>query len=134
MATYYETARTNYFKVKDRKLFDEFIAQFPTIEVVENDTLEDWVCLIFGENGVPNTLGDEDDDDAEEIDLLQEVAMNHLEDDFVLIAMGAGSEENRYVSGWSFAMNNKGLSQKINLSDIYLSLDKLGKHHTLAEY
>lgn len=137
MANFYSTARTNYFRVKNKDTFDSFIAKFnsnfATIEVVEEG---DKIALLFDtECGVPSFYWDEKHEDVE-IDFAEELA-TYLAENEVAIIMSVGSEKMRYLDGWAQAINGEGKSIVISLNDIYekaKGLTKEGTEISKAEY
>jgi hypothetical protein len=134
MANYYETARTNYFLVKDAEAFKKECSFIGDSEVVtqERDGKTYFGILGSQEYGFPVWLRDENEDEIE-IDW-EEFFKRHLADDEVAIVMGAGSEKIRYVNGWAVAYNNKGEAVSINLDDIYDKAKTLGSNITHASY
>lgn len=118
MANYYESARTNYFKVKDPVAFRAFIETFCNIELVVDDS-DGSFCLLF-EEGVPSSRsvvvnGVEDD---EEIDLMSELG-RYLADGSVAVLKSSGAEKLRYIGGYAVAVNNKGEQVSISIESIY---------------
>lgn len=61
MANYYETARTNYFRVKDMAKFEEFINSISGTETYKDE--EGRVCVLFTEDGVPSSRYNETTED-----------------------------------------------------------------------
>jgi hypothetical protein len=135
MATYYETARTNYFLVKDIEAFKNRLELFTALEVwVEKMDGKDYVCLInSNENGFPFDVYDDILGEYIEIDW-EGIFSEHLQDDSVAIIMGAGAEKLRYIHGYAVAFNNKGETRQIHLVDIYKIAEELGKDVKKAEY
>jgi hypothetical protein len=134
MANYYESARSNYFLVKDIEEFKKVADTISGVELVsqpdkEGNTL---VALIGDGEFWPNYLESEDGDELE-IEW-EEIFKTHLADDQVAIIMGSGAEKLRYISGWAVAFNNKGESKSINLDDIYDLAKELGSKITTATY
>lgn len=134
MANYYESARSNYFLVKDLDKFKEFADTISGVEAVskpddEGNTL---VALIGDGEYWPNYYENEDGDEIE-IEW-EEVFKTHLADDWVAIFMGAGAEKLRYINGWAVAYNNKGEGKAITLDDIYDIAKAFGSKITHASY
>jgi hypothetical protein len=134
MANYYESARSNYFIVKD---VDAFTAELKgtgleiSTKDVDGVTL---VCLLADvENGFPQEKYDPETYDSEELDWA-DIFKRHLVDNQVAVIVGAGAEKLRYVNGWTVAYNNKGESVSINLEDIYEKAKTLGSNITHASY
>lgn len=134
MANYYETARSNYFLVKDEDAFKKECEFIGDSEVVtqERDGKTYYAILGSQEYGFPVWLRDENEDEIE-IDWT-EFFKRHLADDQVAIVMGAGSEKMRYVNGWAIAYNNKGETKSVGLDDIYDLAKTLGSGVTSATY
>lgn len=136
MANYYETARSNYFLVKDEEAFKKecsFIGDCEISTQVRNDKTY-YAIIGSQEYGFPVWLRDENEDEIEiEIDW-EDFFKRHLADDEVAIVMGAGSEKIRYVNGWAVAYNNKGDAVSVNLDDIYEKAKSLGSNITHASY
>lgn len=134
MANYYESARSNYFIVKDAEAFKKEL-QGSGLEVVSKK-IEDIVfvaLLADEENGFPFEKYDPETYDSEELDWA-DIFKRHLVDNQVAIFMGAGAEKLRYISGWAMAFNNKGESKSINLDAIYDLAKELGSEITTATY
>ena len=130
MANFYGTARTNYFKVKDVDAFKEWVSNFPSLTLIENNGLFGF----YDSDGFPSSYWDEELDDYADIDLMAEVA-EHLTEDSVAIFMEVGAEKVRYLSGWAAAVNHEGVVEYINLDSIYeLAEKRFGIKPTLAEY
>jgi hypothetical protein len=135
MATYYETARTNYFLVKDIEAFKTRLELFTALEVkVEKMNGKDYVCLLNdNENGFPFEAYDDILGEYVEIDW-EGIFSEHLQDGSVAIIMGAGAEKLRYIHGYAVAFNNKGETEQVHLVDIYKIAEKLGTDIQKAEY
>ena len=135
MATYYESARTNYFLVKDIEAFKNELEVFKALKVVESkQDNKDYVCLLNeNENGFPMDVYDDILGEYVEIDW-ETIFAKHLQDDSVAIIMGAGAEKLRYIHGYAIAFNNKGETKMIHLTDIYKIAEELGKDVKRAEY
>ena len=135
MATYYETARTNYFLVKDIEAFKTRLELFTALEVkVEKMNGKDYVCLLNdNENGFPFEAYDDILGEYVEIDW-EGIFSEHLQDGSVAIIMGAGAEKLRYIHGYAVAFNNKGETEQVHLVDIYKIAEKLGTDIQKEEY
>ena len=135
MATYYETARTNTFLVKDIEAFKTRLELFTALEVVTSEHEgKTYVCLLnSNENGFPFDVYDDILGEYIEIDW-EGIFSEHLQDDSVAIIMGAGAEKLRYIHGYAVAFNNKGETRQIHLVDIYKIAEELGKDVKKAEY
>ena len=135
MANYYETARSNYFLVKDVDAFKaELDGSGLGIEVQQVGELTQ-VGLFADTDQTGAFFGFYDHDNFESIELDWEgIFKRHLVDNQVAIIMGAGSENLRYINGWAEAYNNKGEKRVINLGSIYDLAKELGSEITKAEY
>jgi hypothetical protein len=135
MANYYETARSNYFFVKDVDAFKaELDGSGLNVETRNIGELtqvglfaDDSQSASFFEKYDPETF------ESEELDWTG-IFKRHLADNQVAIIMGAGAEKLRYINGWAEAFNNKGESRAINLMQIYKLAEELGSEITRAEY
>jgi hypothetical protein len=78
----------------------------------------------------------EDEDDFEDVDIFGEkgIIAESMRDGWVCVCIGVGSEKTRYLQGYAVAINNKGESKYIDLSDIYTIAAPLGNKITEAEY
>jgi len=135
MANYYESTRTNYFKVKDATAFQSFIQKFGGIDLVVQEKTGHYALLFDEDLSVPYFYYDEKENKDVEIDFMQELS-RHLCDDSIAVIVGAGAEKLRYVVGYAYAINSKGEQVEINLAHIYkLARDKFGEKAeiTLAE-
>ncbi len=134
MANFYGSARTNYFKVKDKEVFLKALEHVPDIEVVNENTppySSEGVVpddFDFGGMGILVSEGDcgcfpswgYDGDNDEELEFdLPILVSEHLVDGEVAIFMECGAEKLRYVTGWAQAINNKAETKFISLTDIY---------------
>ncbi len=138
MANYYESARTNYFRVKDETAFKAFIDTVPGAELVTNS--DGLFAVLFPDEGVPSSRYVEKDGDEfgdyEEFDLMGELA-DHLADGSIAILMASGAEKLRYVSGYAEAVDNTGKTVRVSINDIYkLAKQEFGEKAevTPAEY
>lgn len=134
MANYYSSARSNYFKVKNVKSFqDQFIDVFGGMTLIK-DNEERVGFLVHDENGIPSHAIDQE---GNELDLDFDTELSkHLQDGEVAIYQEVGAEKLRYLNGYSTAVNSKGKSVSISISDIYkLAQEELGAQNvTACEY
>ncbi len=134
MANYYESARSNYFFVKDIEAFEaELEGTGLTVIKKDIDNNLTQVALLATEDGWPEYKYDPDTYDSEELNW-EGIFIRHLIDNQVAVIMGAGAEKLRYISGWAMAYNNKGESVGINIADIYNLAKELGSEITTATY
>ncbi len=134
MANYYESARSNYFFVKDIEAFEKEL-EGSSLEITKKQIGDlTQVCLLADEEvGFPEGKYDPETFESIELDW-SDIFKRHLADNQVAIIMGAGAEKLRYINGWAEAFNNKGESRAINLMQIYKLAEELGSEITRAEY
>ena len=131
MANYIETARSNYFKVKDLNKFKEATEHFGSFTIVDG---KDGTIAILGDEDFPAAAYDDNGNEMEKN--FSDIVAEHLTDDSVFIAMGSGYEKMRYIAGWAYAVDNSGRHIFINLDDIYTKAKEkfAGKKVTSATY
>jgi hypothetical protein len=115
MSNWYGTCRSNYFRVKD---VDAFAAMLGLHEarLIEADGKVGFVSE--DEYGSIPSRFDEDDESADQISILDEIA-EHLAEHEVCVVLEAGSEKARYITGDALAIAWTGERVKLSLSDIY---------------
>lgn len=129
MADYGATARSNYFRVKDKQKFIEWCDSLDLRPITREEDDEE-LCgfLAHTDNGaVPTHKGDED------FDFFKELA-THLMDGEVAVVMEIGAEKMRYLCGFADAVNSKGEIVSVCLEDIYKKAEHLGSNITEAAY
>jgi len=147
MANYEAACRSNYFRVKDEQAFRawakarnleifpsgpdrEFCDQYDEVSEVSDHQQS---FMISHEDGTwPVFFYDDNDKDCE-CDVVEELAQ-HLHPDDIAVLMEAGHEKLRYVCGHAIAVNAKGETVAIHLSDIYDKARHLGENLTFCEY
>ena len=131
MADYHGTARSNYFRVKDKQKFIEWCTSLELEPIYEIDEVtRDTLCGFIANTGngaVPTHRNDE------EFDFFSELS-THLADEEVGIVIEVGAEKMRYISGFADAVNSKGEVVSVCLDDIYKKAAKLGNNMTEAAY
>lgn len=135
MANYYGNSRSNYFKVKNKENFEEFIDSIEGLELI-NDNENRVGFLVVNESGsIPCERYNEENDEYVDIDFNQELAQ-HLQDGEVAIYQEVGAEKLRYLVGYSVAVNSKGEVATVNINDIYrIAQEELGGQDiTTCEY
>jgi hypothetical protein len=136
MANYYSMARTNHFAVKNLDSFKEEMDKISDvsrpIEVWESKGEKITVVLGFPE-GLPDSYYDGDADEEHELDWVNIISA-HLEDDWVCVIQEIGWEKLRYLTGYALAFNNEGEIERVDLDDIYVEGEMMGKHCTRAMY
>lgn len=135
MATYYESARSNYFLVKDIDAFKQELESVKSLDIeIQKRDNKDYVCLLNkNENGFPWDAYDDILGEYVELDW-ESIFAKHLQDGSVAIVMGAGAEKLRYIHGYAIAFNNKGETKMLHLTDIYKLAEELGTDIQKAEY
>lgn len=125
MANYYESARTNYFRVKDEAAFKAFMDTVPGCKSCGEG--HGTFCVLFTDETVPNIRyldePTEAGEDYEEFDFMEELAP-HLADGSIAILVAAGNEKMRYVCGYAIAIDNTGKTVNVNINDIYAKAKK----------
>ena len=125
MSNYTATARTNYFRVKDRAAFSDWV---DSVRYQELSILVHADPQLVGLNATNGDCSgfqiDWQDDDGAEHNLLAELAQ-HLAEGAVAVLVEAGSEKCRYVTGFAIAVKADPAAEggfktlKISLGDIY---------------
>lgn len=157
MATYYATARTNYFRVKDKAAFTTALAAaFPTasLDVVDGyqgDPPGSVAVLERDGYGWPHGCGEgyvidghprPDDDEVcaqceqrfgDHHDDVTAVIAEHLVDGDVAVLMEVGAEKMRYLLGTAIAVDSTGTTVTVGLDDIYQAAgEKFGQKATVT--
>lgn len=164
MANHYSMGRTNYFAVKNPELFKEEINKISSmsisVDVCEKTKDGKNLVGLFFPAGMNNSYYDNDTED----DIIFDVAVwvsiikEHLEDDWVCVIQEIGYkvetvqqdnksnnpyfvlssvlywEKLRYLTGYAIAFNNKGVTERTDLDEIYEAGEHLGKYCTQATY
>lgn len=141
MGTYVATARTNYFRVRDRAAFTEDIDRaFPEWGhyVVDGDKPRGSVAVIDHDGfGWPtyacDEYGDEAGDDPDEVSLL-DIIQRHLVVGDVAVLEECGHEKALYVNGFAVAVNSIGETVSVSLDDVYEKAETLGSTVTAAAF
>lgn len=123
MANYYGTARSNYFKVKDKNKFvDEFINVF-SLSLIKDDENRVGFIVQTEDGAIPANITDDNNND---INFDDELA-KHLVEGEVAVYQEVGYEKMRYLTGYSTAVNSKGETVTVSINDIYrLAQEELG--------
>ena len=116
MANWYGTARSNYFRVKDRHAFLKW-ADRRGLGVFKNEESGD-LFAIHGGASDDGSWPSYDMEGDTEIDLVAELAQ-HLPQGQIAVLMEIGAEKLRYLTGVAIAVNHKGRVVELTLSDIY---------------
>jgi len=138
MATYSELSRSNYFLVKDRLAFEEFLSSFGDELDLIRAAGTNRVGFLAAE-GIPTKLepsDGSDPDDAPDVDFMAELA-KHLKDGEVAIVVTTGHMKLQYLTGTAVAVNSRGERRVVSLDDIYVQAAELTDRPgdiTCAEY
>lgn len=136
MANYIGQGRSNYFVVKDADAFRAEFEQYG-VEIIER-AVDGEILYGFMDNsldggGLSWSRYNEETEDFDDIDYLDAVS-KHLAEGEVCIIIESGSEKYRYLNGVAYAVNSKGESKVVSLTDIYEQAKELGSNITQAQY
>jgi hypothetical protein len=128
MANYEATARTNYFRVKDGRAFEEWCRvnhlDFRT-EPVDGESS----YAVSGEDGWPSY----NPDTGEDLYIHKEIT-KHLDPRDVAIFFEVGHEKLRYLAGCAIAVDPDGRTVTVNIDDIYgKAKDAFGPQMTILD-
>jgi hypothetical protein len=120
MANWYGSARSNYFRVKDRDAFIKWVQTLPEVKFVEKDRA---FALLSREEyrGWPLFRPCEEldhDEQFKELDWVAELA-KHLAEGEVCVLQEIGAEKLRYLTGEAVAINSAGATLRVSIDDIY---------------
>ena len=116
MATYMELARSNYFTVRDKDAFKEFLDHFSSVELIEDDQGR---VGFMAHDGLPlDLIVDKDTGEDDHIDFVGELS-GHLADGEVAVVQVIGWEKMRYLNAYATAVNSKQDVVTVDISDIY---------------
>lgn len=123
MANWTGTCRSNYFRVKDTTAFTAMLDLHAARMIEKGDKVG---FVSEDEYGSIPCRFDEDDEDADRISILDEIA-EHLVNNEVCIVMKAGAEKTRYITGHAIAIAWTGERVEVSLDDIYAkALEEFG--------
>jgi hypothetical protein len=105
MANYSATARTNYFRIKERAAFDAWVDTvcYQELSIIEKDGDPLRVGLNATSGDCSGFSINYEDEDGEEQNLLEGLAQ-HLAEGEVAILVESGAEKCRYVTGYAIAV------------------------------
>jgi len=125
MSDWYGSARSNHFCVKDKDAFLKWVDTVPDLIAQgcegEDGQIGEGVFMIYSDDqygGWPAYRTVDDADDDQEIDLLAELS-KHLAKGEVAVLMEIGAEKIRYLSGIAQAVDWRGRTARVSLTDIY---------------
>lgn len=142
MSNYVSTARSNYFRVKDREAFEAWLNTvcYQELSIIEKDTDPLLVGLNATNGDCSGFALSYEDDNGEEQSLLEGLAQ-HLAEGEVAILVEAGAEKCRYVSGFAVAVMADPTAEsghkvlEVSLNDIYKLVEsQWGAKPTDASY
>jgi hypothetical protein len=116
MANWYGTARSNYFRVKDKDAFLKW-ADSRGLGVFTSEESAD-LFAIHGGGTDDGSWPSYDMEGDTEIDIVVELAP-HLPRGQIAVLMEIGAEKLRYLTGVAIAVNHKGRVVDLTLNDIY---------------
>lgn len=131
MGTYYATARSNYFRVKDRAAFEDAIDGFFDLSVIEDKEGRVGLLCDQGDGGGWPSGYETESGQLVEADV-PEVVARHLADEEVAVFVEAGAEKLAYVRGEAIAINAAGERRTVSLLMIYKLARELGANVTDA--
>jgi hypothetical protein len=122
---YEGVSRMNYVKVVDVTAWKQFCTRWG-LQFTENSK----GVGFLSESPVPTALpgGDEPD-----VPFLNELA-THLQDEEVAVVEEVGREGMRYLTGYAWAINNKGRTRSVTIDRIYKLAAQLGKNVSDVAY
>jgi len=124
MDNYISVWRSNYFHVKDRTAFQNFINTFDhRVDLaMENAGNPTSAIALFqsdsSETGIPTERINPTTGDTEHCDFVQELAA-HLCDGDVAILQEVGYDSRRYLVGDAIAVRSDGQTLTVSINDIY---------------
>ena len=132
MASYYGAARTNYFRVRDKDIAEDW-AKTWGFEMCPGGNDPSVFCFLSEhEDGWPPSRYDEEGEEIAGLPLIEQFN-NIAAPDEIVIMMEAWSEKLRYLVGYAAAIRN-GEVIEISLHDIYdLAANKWGVKPTTVE-
>jgi len=158
MASYIASARSNYFEVTNPKRFEKLCKKWHltltsmytedaecfvsngiiTPDIPNHKVLYGFICE-WDAGGLPSYIYiDDPDNEEKEIELDFDNFIEELTPlimpGYVVIMMEAGAENYRYMTGIAVALNSKGDTKTVCLSDIYEKAKSLGTTITDASY
>ena len=117
MANWYVTARSNYFRVKDKDAFLKW-ANGRGLGVFKNEENADLFAIYGGEGTDDGSWPSYDVEGDTEFDFVAEL-VQHLPKGQIAVLMEIGAEKLRYLTCVAIAVNHKGRVVELTLSDIY---------------
>lgn len=121
MADYKAYARSSYFKVKNPKAFEAFCNKWGISIItkdVDGETLHGFLC----QEGMPTSYWD---------GKVKELS-KHLDPDWVAVFQEIGSENLRYLVGYSCLVDSMGNITTTNINSIYSQVE--GRRFTDCSY
>lgn len=119
MANYTAAAHSNYFRVKDREAFMEWVESVEDLDCWSEplDGVEHFTLMSTGQ-GWPSETADRQTGEVTEVDVVSGLA-GHLAEGSVAVLFESGAEVGRYVFGYGVAVHPSGEVVRMSLEDIY---------------
>ena len=122
MANYICNVRSNYVHVKDKQAFEEFLESFECKPIYDDEGRIGF--YIDNMDGcAPYRYVEETEQDQDLLDCALEIG-KHLREGEVLVVEEAGWEKARYLCGHSYAVNDKGRTLFVDMSNALRELVK----------
>lgn len=118
MANYYASARSNYFRVKDSKVFEAWVESIPGLGIFTKEIGEETFYAIYDNGGDSCGWPSYEFENDRDIDLTAELA-EHLVEGEVAVLIEVGAEKLRYLVGQAVAVKSDGEILCVNLNQIY---------------
>lgn len=124
MANYVPIWRSNYFHLKDREAFQNWVNSFDDNVDLEEENAADPTSAIAlfqsdsSETGIPTYYINPTTKEAEDCNFIQQLAV-HLCHGEVAILQEVGYESRRYIAGDAIAVRSDGKTLAVSLDDIY---------------
>lgn len=140
MANYVGSSRSNYFKVRDEAAFRAAMSPFDLDIWGDQDQGFALSPSSMNDDGcwpsfmpVPDVDGNPTDAEVEV--WFPELVAQHLADDAIAVFQSIGSENRRYLCGYSVAINHRAEHLQVSIDDIYaLAKQRFGVEPTVAAY
>jgi len=127
------TGRTSYFRVKDPKLFEQWLSSLPwqEVKVLTREDTQHGPLLAFGYRS--ECMEDSRSERGTPVRNLVAELANHLMRGWVAVWREVSIAGSFDLSGFAIAINAEGRVHMVDLELIYQSVDSLGHHLSPAE-
>ena len=135
MANYMALVRSNYIKVKDVSAWKAFCKRWGLTPIEDSQKRQGFTGEELEDGLRTDYVLDQETGEEKEADFFKEISQE-LASGQVAIIIQIGWEKMRYLTGWAWAINSKGVNKRSDLSDIYKVAEKMAHSGeiTLAEY